>query len=46
MLIGFIDENLLKKAKITNKKKVEIFIIPVFYGLQGYPDFKKIKCGR
>ncbi len=27
-LIGFLDENLIKKEKITNNKKVEIFIIP------------------
>ena len=28
MLIGFLDENLIKKEKITNNKKIEIFIIP------------------
>jgi len=28
LLIGFLDENFIKKEKITNKKKVEIFIIP------------------
>ena len=28
MLIGFIDENLIKKEKITNNKQVKIFIIP------------------
>ena len=28
MLIGFLDENLIKKEKITNNKQVEIFIIP------------------
>ena len=27
-LIRFLDENLIKKEKITNNKKVEIFIIP------------------
>ncbi len=28
MLIGFLDENLIKKEKFTNNKQVEIFIIP------------------
>ena len=28
MLIGFLDENLIKKEKISHKKQVEIFIIP------------------
>ena len=28
MLIGFLDENLIKKEKIINNKQVEIFIIP------------------
>ena len=28
MLIGFLDENLIKKEKITNNKQVEIYIIP------------------
>ena len=28
MLIGFVDENLITKEKITNNKLIEIFIIP------------------
>ena len=28
ILIGFLDENLIKKEKITHNKQIEIFIIP------------------